>query len=366
MPKRGANKSNENGEENQKNGGVQEGLSSSSGPSKKPKTESPASDWTTVFDKSVNQKTFKNLEDTITEEFTECMGWTRNRAKTQIIRNIIKYISVRYNSNNYHNFHHASHVTLNCACLLKHVKIQIPPIERLSLLFSALIHDVDHLGVPNVNLIKKSHELAVLYNDQSVAENHSLAIGLGMLKMPGYNLLEGFSEEEVALFRQNVIELVLCTDIADPIKKMMTCVKLDQQSKKDDRTGKIGALDVANTSGRASFMSLLLRVCDIGAQAQSFHTSRIWTHRLFLEQKEAAAKDNAPKISKDFFYTDQVAFMSHHVLPQLQKFIDTAVMEDDFMAALCENVHNNIEQWKVQGEAMLREWDDETRPQTFD
>lgn len=363
MPKRGTNKSKGNGADSEKSGDFP---GSASNQSKKVKKDSPGSDWTVIFDNNVNKKTFKNLEDIITEQFLECMNWTKNRTKTRVIRNIIQYISVRYNANNYHNFHHASHVTLNCACALRHTKNEIPPIERLSLLFSALIHDVDHFGVPNAYLVKTSHELALLYNDQSVAENHSLAIGLDMLRKPGFELLDGFSEEEIVLFRHNVIELVLCTDIADPIKKLMTCVKLDMLSKTDEDTGKIGALDVSTTSGRVSFMSLTLRVCDIGANAQSFHTQQIWTHRLFLEQKEAAAKDNTPFVGIDFFYSDQVCFMSHHVLPQLQKLRDTGGMEDDFMAALCENVTNNIDQWKEQGEAMLKEWDDDSIPPKFD
>jgi len=42
------------------------------------------------------------------------------------------------------------------------------PLLRFALLFSALIHDVAHKGVPNATLIDEEDELAILHNDISV------------------------------------------------------------------------------------------------------------------------------------------------------------------------------------------------------
>ena len=46
----------------------------------------------------------------------------------------------------------------------------------LAMLFFAIVHDDEHMGVPNRQLLQESHELAILYNDQSVAEQRSLAV----------------------------------------------------------------------------------------------------------------------------------------------------------------------------------------------
>lgn len=43
-------------------------------------------------------------------------------------------------------------------------------------LVAAAIHDVDHPGRSNQFLIETSDHLAVLYNDNSVLENHHLAV----------------------------------------------------------------------------------------------------------------------------------------------------------------------------------------------
>ena len=41
------------------------------------------------------------------------------------------------------------------------------PLEIMSALFAAAIHDVDHPGVTNQYLVSTSSELAIIYNDES-------------------------------------------------------------------------------------------------------------------------------------------------------------------------------------------------------
>ena len=44
------------------------------------------------------------------------------------------------------------------------------PLTQFSVVLSALIHDVDHTGVPNAQLIKEGSRLAEIYKNKSVAE----------------------------------------------------------------------------------------------------------------------------------------------------------------------------------------------------
>jgi hypothetical protein len=47
------------------------------------------------------------------------------------------------------------------------------PLTQFAIVFSALIHDVDHSGVPNGQLAVENPELAQLYKNQSIAEQVS-------------------------------------------------------------------------------------------------------------------------------------------------------------------------------------------------
>ena len=55
------------------------------------------------------------------------------------------------------------------------------PIVQFGCAFSALIHDADHSGAPNAQLIKENAPVAAAYNNRSVAEQNSLALAWNLL-----------------------------------------------------------------------------------------------------------------------------------------------------------------------------------------
>jgi|LauGreDrversion4_2_1035121.scaffolds.fasta_scaffold381990_1 hypothetical protein len=96
--------------------------------------------------------------------------------------NFLEGVSLCYNDPiiaPYHSTTHASdvaqglHVFLNGGELGK--LLHLTPLEHLGALVAALVHDVDHPGLGNGFLINTKDELALLYNDQSILENHSVA-----------------------------------------------------------------------------------------------------------------------------------------------------------------------------------------------
>lgn len=73
--------------------------------------------------------------------------------------------------------------------------------------------------MPNRQLASEDDPLAILYNDQSIAENRSLFLGFSELLEPQYKELRDAmfpSRDEYQRFRKAVLNLVLTTDIASP------------------------------------------------------------------------------------------------------------------------------------------------------
>ena len=81
-------------------------------------------------------------------------------------------------------------------------------LEILAAIIAAAVHDVDHPGVNNNFLVNSSSEMALLYNDESVLENHHLAVAFQLMQSENCDILESFSKIERQQFRKMVIDMV--------------------------------------------------------------------------------------------------------------------------------------------------------------
>lgn len=191
-------------------------------------------------DIKTGSSTYSDLSTTTICQTTLARGVTRGTYWDDIIteelmaelKAYVETIFEQYNHVSYHNFEHAYHVIISANKLLdlmlhqetknRHHKtygLKSDPLSHIALLFSALVHDVEHQGVPNRQLVLESDTLALLYNDQSVAEQRSLAIAFAELRKENYTTLRNVLFENVheyRRFRKAVIDLVLTTDIASP------------------------------------------------------------------------------------------------------------------------------------------------------
>lgn len=95
------------------------------------------------------------------------------------------------------------------------------PLTQFSVVYAALIHDCDHAGVSNDQLIKEGARIAGIYNHKSVAENHSFNLAFDFLMQPEFeDLLScicGTENPEAELVRFSCIvqKAVLATDVFD-------------------------------------------------------------------------------------------------------------------------------------------------------
>ena len=87
-----------------------------------------------------------------------------------------------------------------------------------------MIHDVDHPGVSNHQLVQEKDEMAILYDNKSVAEQNSVDYAWGLLMDDSYDDFRTSifaNDAELIRFRRLLVNSVMATDVFDPKLKAL-------------------------------------------------------------------------------------------------------------------------------------------------
>jgi cAMP-specific phosphodiesterase 4 len=78
--------------------------------------------------------------------------------------------------------------------------IEISDEELLASFVAAIIHDVDHPGMNNAFHVATKADLAYVYNDISVLENHSIAMSFKLMKKYNGDIFQNCSREQYPFY----------------------------------------------------------------------------------------------------------------------------------------------------------------------
>lgn len=198
-------------------------------------------------------------------------GFENATALTEAVRTqlhlFITQVASMYKNNAFHNFEHASHVALGAYELLRRLVAQenatanatldkgregcsVSPwrnlpfdlsqstnalasdaLAQFAVVFSALLHDVEHEGVPNTQLAKEKPEIAERYQHKSLAEQNSVHIGWDLLGKDCFRDLRACifpTGNDRLRFRKMYENVVMATDICDPSLQSFQKKKIDK------------------------------------------------------------------------------------------------------------------------------------------
>ena len=110
---------------------------------------------------------------------------------------------------------------------------------------------MDHPGLTNQYLINKGSELAIMYNDDSVLENHHLAVAFKILQHDSRDIFANLNKKQRQIIRKMVIDMVLATDMSKHMS-LLAELKTMVESKKVANSGMI-VLDGYQDRIRVSF-----------------------------------------------------------------------------------------------------------------
>ncbi|XP_036969543.1 cAMP-specific 3',5'-cyclic phosphodiesterase 4D-like isoform X6 [Acanthopagrus latus] len=181
----------------------------------------------------------------------------------------------------YHNNVHAADVVQSTHVLLSTPALEavFTDLEIMAALFASAIHDVDHPGVTNQFLINTSSELALMYNDASVLENHHLAVGFKLLQEDNCDIFQNLSKKQKDSLRKMVIDMVLATDMSKHMN-FLADMKTMVETKK---VTSLGVLLLDNYSDRIQVLQNMVHCADLSNPTKPLQLYRQWTDRIMVE-----------------------------------------------------------------------------------
>ncbi|XP_069631498.1 3',5'-cyclic-AMP phosphodiesterase 4D isoform X2 [Haliaeetus albicilla] len=181
----------------------------------------------------------------------------------------------------YHNNIHAADVVQSTHVLLSTPALEavFTDLEILAAIFASAIHDVDHPGVSNQFLINTNSELALMYNDSSVLENHHLAVGFKLLQEENCDIFQNLTKKQRQSLRKMVIDIVLATDMSKHMN-LLADLKTMVETKKVTSSG---VLLLDNYSDRIQVLQNMVHCADLSNPTKPLHLYRQWTDRIMEE-----------------------------------------------------------------------------------
>jgi len=307
---------------------------------------------------------------------------------SQVVSQLREYVSCianQYRNNAFHNFEHASHVAMSVIKLLSRIVapremeaeiigaannkktaatlhdhtygITSDPLTQFACAFSALIHDVDHVGVPNTRLSEDMPHMAEKYTYRSVAEQNSLDIAWQMLMEDRFTELRGTlfaTQAELQRFRELVVNSVMATDIVDKDLKQLRNGRWDKAFKKDAESRIVESERDAVNRKATIVIEHLIQASDISHTMQHWHVYRKWNERLFEEMYTAFREGRSEVNPATFWSKGEIGFFDFYIIPLARKLKECGVFgvsSDEFLNYAIENRR----EWEARGEEITAE-----------
>jgi hypothetical protein len=296
------------------------------------------------------------------------------------LRMYITTVANRHRNNNaFHNFEHASHVIMSTAKLLQRIAtrdvykedistqkeqydytygISSDSLTKFAVVFSALIHDLDHVGVSNGQLVKEQHPIALSYHGLSPMEQHSFTLAFELLMEDSYNELRAalyHTQDEFNRFRQLCINCVIATDVFDK----------DLNTFREDRWKKTFATesptltedDVWHCKATIT-IEYIIQASDVAHTMQHWHVYQRWNKKLFMEVYASYKAGRAAKHPLEGWFEGELLFFDNYVIPLAKKLRECKVFGVDCDQLLDYATQNRME-WQNKGADIVKTWKEE-------
>jgi hypothetical protein len=299
------------------------------------------------------------------------------------LHHYVSRVALMYRDHPFHNLNHASHVVMSACKLMNRIVVhddvdndqaQIgngpeaeqhdsvyksafgfssDPLVQFAVIFSALIHDVDHTGLTNAQLVNNGADVALMYQGKSVAEQNSITVAWSMLVEPQYNELCHAifpTTSERKRFRQLVVTMVMATDIINSELQLLRKNRWEKAfrdcpssvDKDEDRSRKATIV-----------IEHIIQASDVAHTMQHWHIYCRWNEKLFEEKYYAYLSGHEEVDPSELWYENEIGFLDNYVIPLAKKLKDCGVFgvcSDEYLGFALEN---RVE-WEMKGREVVQ------------
>ncbi|ESN96772.1 hypothetical protein HELRODRAFT_107672 [Helobdella robusta] len=295
-----------------------------------------------------------------------------------LLHNFINSVEQNYNRKNpYHNNIHAADVlqTIYFLTQTPSIKDSLTDMDLIATFVAAAIHDVDHPGVTNQYLVNSELDLAILYNDRSVLENHHLAVGFTILKDRGVNIFRNIPSAVYRSVRRMIIDMVLATDMSMHLKlvadlkttlETQKVIVADAKASKSasspqptllssssssssvhtihaDSDNGVKKLTLENLEVKKQVFQNLIHCADLGNPCKPLPIYQTWVERVMKEffnqgdMEKQQGLDVSPMCNRDMISVEkaQVGFIDYIALPLWEAW-------DELVSNQCQEALDNL------------------------
>ena len=163
------------------------------------------------------------------------------------------------------------------------------PLECMGLLVSALCHDLDHRGYNNAFEVNAKTPLALMYNDQSVLENHHASLAYHIIRKDESGIFKHLPSKDQVLLRKYIVKAILSTDMAVHFE-LMTHFDNWLANDRAHREENDVAYEVT-ADDKVLILNTLLHCADLSNPVRKYKVAKEWAHRLNVEFKAQVDKE---------------------------------------------------------------------------
>ncbi|KAH9600695.1 GAF domain [Trypanosoma melophagium] len=268
------------------------------------------------------------------------------RCSDETLLNFIIQCRKKYRNVPYHNFYHVVDVCQTVYTFLYKGKAceKLTELECFVLLATALVHDLDHMGLNNSFYLKTESPLGILSSasgNTSVLEVHHCNLAVEILSDPDSDVFEGLEGADRTSAYRGMIDCVLATDMAkhnELLNLFLTAMERPY--------------DINNGNSRQLVMDVIMKAGDVSNVTKPFDISRLWAMAVTEEfyRQGDMEKEKGVEVLPMFdrsknteLAKGQIGFIDFVAGPFFKKIVDACLTD---MAWTVERVTSNRAQWE--------------------